>query len=154
MFRTCNVFQPLFSKSHSRVQISQKSNFGTFLGYVIFGFVGGDPGIHNSRAALRSDSRAIATNERASRHPQVCTRLFPEYPVGDNRQKRHAQLFFHHERDYYKAKNWIRANHTGPRGEELDRKPPEDCAPYCGLLIRKPDICGKIRNLIFVVHGF
>ena len=153
-FRTCNVFRPPFSRSPSKVQMSQKNNFGTFSECVIARIAGGDPGVHYSHAAVRSDPRIIATHEWASRYPQVRTSLFPEYPVGDNRQKCHAQLLFRHERDYHKAKNWIRASHTGSRSEGLVRKSPKDHAPGCGLPVRKPDLCGKNRIIVITVHGY
>jgi hypothetical protein len=96
-----------------------------------------------SNAALRSNSRAIATHEWTSRHPQVFKCLFPEHAVGHNRQKCHAQLLVHHEWDDNQAKNGIRTNDTGSRAEELDCGSPEDCAADRGLPVRRVDICGK-----------
>lgn len=153
MFRTCNVFQLRFLKSHSKARTSQRRNFGTSLGCVVIP-VAGRTGVHYSHVALRSDFRVVATHEWTSWYSEVCTRLLPEYPVGDDRQKCHAQLSFRHEWDYHKAKNRIRANHTSSRSEELDRKSSKNCSPNCGLLVRKPDICGKTRNIIFIVHEF
>ena len=96
-----------------------------------------------SNAALRPDSRAIAAHEWTSRHPQVFKRLLPEYAVGDNRQKCHAQLFVHHEWDDNQAQNGIRANNTGSHVEELDGGSPEDYATDRSLPVRRVDICGK-----------
>jgi len=96
-----------------------------------------------SHAALRSNHRTIATHDRTSRHPQVFKRIFPDYAVGDNCQKCHAQLSFHHERDDHQAENWIRTTDTGSFVEELDYQSPEDRATDCSLPVGRLNVCGK-----------